>query len=343
MRLKNIYCIVLLLLSFSFISVNSQTVVSKVASIDTLLSNIQVLDLDIQFCKIDITQSTTNSFSIKGTLMSDKLSEEYKFVLSNSNPATLSLKTPASGWQSHHGELVLEVPKNVVVNIKTTSGLVHASDLNQTTLNISTRSGNVDLTTINGTVSVESASGVIRSSNVAGDLQVKTKSGAQFIDKHVGKVNCESTEGDITISDIAGGVKTESTVANQTIQRVQGNIHSKAVNGNIKISDSNGNIEVVTFAGGIKLYKTTGIANLQSTIGDQVGGRIELTGSSLFKTTEGKIKMQIENSTDLLTFDLQSTSAYIQARGTSKKKKLKMGKGSIVVQGMSTTGGQVYN
>jgi hypothetical protein len=52
--------------------------------------------------------------------------------------------------------------------------------------------------------------------------------------------------------------------------------------------------------------------------------------------------MQIDNKTDELTFNMASTTSFMQVRGTSKKKKLKLGNGPIVVTAQSTTGGQVF-
>jgi hypothetical protein len=305
---------------------------------------IKTIKVDAQFSKIDISPIEGNKVQFSGKLISDKQDEAYQLVNSAADGIlTIAIKYPAQGWTTHSGEVVLKVPAGVALDIVTTSGAVKLDGLADANVKVVSKSGSLDCTKSKGNIYLESITGAIRATDCSGNVSTKSKSGNQFITRAEGNINANSTEGEITLAQTNGKVQTESTTGKQSIGFHVGDVNSKSVNGSIKISEVKGNIAVISFAGPLNLFKTTGLVNLQSTAGDQVGTRVLLTGSSSFKTTEGKIKMQIDNKTDELTFNLLSESAFIQARGTSKKKKLKLGKGTIVVTGESTTGGQVYN
>lgn len=306
--------------------------------------DIKTVKVDGQFSKIEIAPSEDNKVYFSGKLSSDKQDEAYQLLNeATGNVLNIAIKFPAQGWTTHSGEVLLKIPQGTVLDINTTSGTIKMEKIQDANVKIVTRSGNIDVTNCNGNISLESITSAIKFTNCTGTLSAKSKSGNQFLNTLKGKISANSTEGEITISQTEGNIITESTTGNQSIGFHNGNVTGKSVNGSIKISEVKGDIAVVSFAGALKIFKTTGLVNLQSTAGEQVGTRVMLTGSSSFKTTEGKIKMQIDNKSEELTFMLQSTNSFIQARGTSKKKKLKMGKGPIVVTGISTTGGQVYN
>jgi hypothetical protein len=308
------------------------------------LTGVKSITIDGQFCKIELLPSENDDVAFTAKLVSDKHDEAYEIANKLENgQLTIAIKYPAQGWTTHSGEILLKIPQNIAVDIVSTSGSVKMAELQNITIKTNSRSGFMDVANCQGTITLETITGYIKLTNCSGELSTKTKSGVQTISNATGIITANSTEGEINLSNTSGTLKTESTSGNQNIVVHQGDVNAKAINGFVKINETKGNITVVTFAGSQKLFKTTGLVNLQATTGELLGTRIMLTGSSSFKTTEGKIKLQIDNKTDEVTFALKSVNSFIQARGTSKKKALKLGKGPIVITGESTTGGQVYN
>lgn len=323
------------------LSAQTSSVVREAAS---EFQGIKTIKVDAQFCKVDVTGTNGDQVSFSGKLISDKQDEAYQLVNEVSGGTlTISIKYPAQGWTTHSGEVILKVPQGLTIDINTTSGTVKADNLVDANLKVVSRSGSLEATNCKGTISLESITGSIKASASEGTLATKSKTGSHFLSNLNGNINANSTEGDITLSQTKGGIVTESTSGKHSVEFHEGNVNAKSVNGSIKINETKGNIDVISFAGALKLFKTTGVVNLQTTAGEQVGTRVMLTGNSSFKSTEGKIKMQIDNKTDEVTFMCKSTSAFIQARGQSKKKALKLGKGPIVITTESTTGGQVFN
>lgn len=308
------------------------------------LTNVKSLKIDGQFSKIEIVGSTDNQLTVSGKLMSDKQDDAYQIVSENNNgELSLSIRFPAQGWTTHSGEVLVKLPEGIQLNIITTSGIVKLSELKNIDATVSTRTGNIEIINTSGNLRTTTVTAITRISNIKGNVTTASKGGAQYIQDLVGDLSSSSTEGELRITKVEGRLKTETTSGNQTMLQIQGPIVGKAVNGSIKISESSGEVVMVTFAGTMNIHNYKGVLNLQSTIGEQVGSRVMLTGASSFKTTEGRIRMQMSNTTDELTFICKSATSFIQARGVSKKKNLKSGKGPIVITTESTTGGQVFN
>ena len=322
----------------------AQNTPQQVFQIDSTISATPKLNLNGQFCKIEITKSNDNLIHIWGELFSDKNDSEYKIsLISTSDQTEIRVTYPSQGWSSHSGTIQLKIPQNIEMDIETSSGQIHSNQVNISNAKIISRSGNIELNDCKGAFSLETVTAKLNVTNLTGNMKCKSKTGDTYLSKINGNVTSNTSDGNITIADINGSVNSDATTGNTDIDRVVGDIKSKASSGFIKIADSKGNINVTTFSGAIKLFNTEGIVNLKSTTGEQVGTRIKLTASSSFYTTEGKIKMDLDNPIEELSFVLESSSSYLQAARESKKKKLKVGKGPIVVTGTSTTGAQLYN
>ncbi|MBN2166996.1 MAG: hypothetical protein JW717_12015 [Marinilabiliaceae bacterium] len=344
-RINNKY-IFLLIIIFPLIGtiVNSQNTPQLVYHKDSTFTGIKKIKVDAKFCKVEINNSSDNTIHLSGDLNSDKNDPAYTMLISATNGIlTLNVQYPSSGWSSHSGSVLLNIPNGLELDIEAFSGQIYIQGTQLLKATIKTKSGNIEVKESSGDIITETITAKINISKHNGLVKTKSKTGSQYFSTITGKVSALTSEGELVLADITGPVRTEATSGNTDIDRIQGEIISKAAAGSIKIADSNGNITVTTFSGFIKLFNITGIVNLQSTTGEQVGTRVELTASSTFNTTEGKIKMQIDNPIESLTFNLESTNSFLQAAQKSKKKKLKVGKGSIVITGISTTGGQVYS
>ncbi len=123
---------------------------------------------------------------------------------------------------------------------------------------------------------------------------------------------------------------------------IKGDITVRSISGPVKISLADGTIRIFGGMGDVQLFQTTGVLDVKTTRGNQSGTRITLTGDSRFTSTEGKIKMRFNMPKNLITYQLTSEKGYVFALGKSKKKKLNIGKGKIVVEASSTTGAQAF-
>ncbi|PZX19498.1 hypothetical protein LX69_00766 [Breznakibacter xylanolyticus] len=307
-------------------------------------SGVKSVKIDAQFSKEDVTGDSGSELKVNGKLMSDLKDDNYQVVSDVVDGViSISVRYPAQGWTTHSGELSILLPEGIILEVITTSGTVNVSELKNNEVKVTTRSGGIEVSNVVGNLKTMTATGTTRVNNVKGTVSLNSKNGAQHLQDVTGDVSVASTEGELRLTNVTGQVRTESTSGNQTLLQIKGAIRGKAVNGNVKVSESEGEAAVVTFAGAINFHNFKGTMNLNSTTGEQVGSRITLTGSSNYKTTEGRIRMTMLNATEELTFNCKSGTAFIQARGVSKKKKLNSGKGSIVVTSESNTGGQVFN
>jgi DUF4097 and DUF4098 domain-containing protein YvlB len=339
--MKNQLLFTLIITFLATIAPFAQTTVFKV---DTLYTGVTSINIDGAFSRIDVNAGNSESVNLNARLEAEKENSAYRIVHQVENGVlSIRIQFPTDSWSSHMGEVMLQIPASLSVEIQTTSGSIKANGLNNSQFKANAKSGSIEITNCNGEFTLESQTGAIKATKVTGALNTKTKSGGHWLNQITGTAQSYATDGEINMTGVKGNIRSESTTGNQTLQKIEGDVNAKIASGIIKVSTQKGNLNAISFSGPIRIFEITGQINIQSTAGEQTGGRLKLTGSSKFKTTEGKIKMQIENPTSELTFNLKSASSFIQARGNSKKKAVKLGKGPILVESESTTGGQVFN
>jgi hypothetical protein len=315
---------------------------TTVFSTDTVFKNISLVKVKGYYAKVAIKQSSDEDVYLNGILKSDK-AEGYSISTKITNTALEVWVTyPQSGWSSHTGELQFSVPETVKIQVENTSGYCTASELNLQELKFATKSGKITAKQITGLLDLQSASANIHVDQVKGNVHLKTKSGQTYINEVQGEVAVYSTSGLININKIKGSIKTESTSGKQEMEDCDGDILVKSNSGAIKISMAKGTIQVMGSSGDVQLFQTTGILQINTSKGNQTGSRIVLSGNSSFTSTEGKIKMRFDMPKEALSYQLVSENNFLFALGKSKKKKLNIGNGSIVVTGSSTTGSQSY-
>ena len=105
------------------------------------------------------------------------------------------------------------------------------------------------------------------------------------------------------------------------------------IKGDIFAHSSSGNLNITDHEGGL---------NLESSSGKQTGRDIRITKDSSFRTRSGKIDFDFINNIDDFTFDLSSSSGKIKVGSTNAKGRVVTGNGKILLEGRSSSGGQVY-
>ncbi len=336
--MRTIYLQLLLLLPVTILAQEMPVVAEANQSFDNI-SSVSVVG---EFCKVDIREGA--KISLDAELRAVKELEGYAIdCVEEAGSLKIEVKKPESGWTSHTGFIKLTVPKGIAVNVQTTSGYITLEDLAGGDILAQSNSGKVSANAISANVTLKSKSASIKAENIIGQLNVSTKGGEHVVRNVEGAVSLYSSGGAMIIENVNGSLKTESTDGTQTIKEVKGDIYLKTKSGAMKLSNAEGKIGSLSVSGTLNLFDVTGGFNLVATKGSIIGSWVKLTESSSFNTTEGKIKMKFINPQEQFTFACESEHAYMVAYGKSKKKKLKMGEGPIVVTAISTTGAMNFN
>ncbi len=315
-----------------------------IQNIDTTYTGVATLKVLGSFAQVTIENSETSKLSLKAALTANEkvagFTLSHKLVAGN---LELVVNYPANNWVTHSGDITLKVPKGVAIEVENTSGYLRITNASELTVNALTTSGKIFVEGCKGDYALRSTSGDISLIKNEGNLTLVTSSGAVVSRENKGKLDITNLSGENMVIIHTGDITAESTSGKLLIETVHGNLNVKSASAPIKISKTEGSIVVKSFSGKVELFETKGIISTQSGAGNQIGNRILLRGNSKFVSTEGSIKMKFVNPLTEVTFKLLSESGFIQAGTESKKKKLNLGKGPILVESMSTTGGQVFN
>lgn len=304
--------------------------------------NIKSITVKGLFAKVNITGHQQNNVILNGTLKAIK-PEGYTIKHQITGDALeVFIEIPQTTASSHTGEVQLTIPDNIPVSIENTSGYATIENINTTSLNITSKSGKINITNSNATMALHTVTGAIKVDQAKGNVTTKSKSGEQYLQNITGNVKAVTNSGQLNIKAVTGITTAESTSGNQEYENIKGDITTKASSGGIKISIAESNILITAANGDVQLFQTNGTLNINTTKGNISGTRIKLAAASTLTSTEGKIKMKFDMPKDQLAFELQSTNSFLFAQGKSKKKKLKIGNGPILLTGISTTGSQSY-
>ncbi len=335
--MKKLILFLLLLLPLTIIAQDLEVVASASERFESV-TNISVVG---EFCKVNVIKG--EAVSVIGELKANKKLEGYAITFKEETGGLkINVQKPESGWTTHTGVVEITVPNGVNVDVVTTSGYITMNSIICSAISAQSKSGKIVVNNLEGKVILKSESASVKATALKGQLSILTKAGTQVVRNIDGMAHLSSDGGSISVEKVVGVLKTESTAGSQTIREVQGDVNLKTMSGVMKLSDATGNIQSLSAAGTLNLFDVSGTFNLVSTKGSIIGTRVKLEASSGFKTTEGKIKLKMNNPKEQLSFLCESENAYIVAFGKSKKKKLKMGSGAIVITGISTTGAQNY-
>ena len=336
--MKKFYTLFFMILAT--ISLSAQDLI-KVFEAQKRFEGVNQVIVSGEFCKVGINKG--DAVQVDAVLNAGKQNDAYKVeMVQEGTILKVEVKIPASGWTSHAGSILVSVPNKVNVDINTTSGYIDVMGVAETVLKAESASGKINVTDMNGEAKLKSKSGAITAQNITGKLSTYNKSGKQEVSHVDGDIVLATYSGDLNAKHINGKVATESTDGAQTLLEINGDVKLKTNSGNLKLSNAKGNVNSVSASGSFKLFDVEGILNLQSTKGEISGSRVKLTASSVFTTTEGKIKFNFDNDRSELSYVCESKNSFIALYGKSKKKKNKTGKGSIVVTATSTTGAQAF-
>src|SRR5574344_1477350 len=319
----------------------------KVAEANNSYDAIKTVNINGRFCKVNILASNNGQTNFEGKLEAMVANDSYKIDEQNTNGnLSIGVVVPDDAFASFVGELTVKVPANVSVNVTNTSGYINIEGLAENDVTVSTVQGKITAQNSNGTISLKSKGGSITASKLTGTVSTSSSSGAQKLSDMNGTLSFDSPDGELVIDNMSGTINVTTIAAKQTLTNIEGTLNIKGSSGQIRISNATGIFNIKTMAAAVNLCETVGEYHSETTKGAIVGQKkIKFTASSDFTTTEGKIQIQLANAKEEVTFMLECESSKVGliAKGTSKKKKLQMGKGPIVIKTHSKTGGQVFS
>ncbi|WP_161636286.1 DUF4097 family beta strand repeat-containing protein [Saccharicrinis fermentans] len=299
------------------------------------------VEVNADFCSLVLRGHSSEEVIFQGVIESQENLNAYGFEINEQDGILRVVVMKPDEWKSHWGEVILTLPAGVAVEAETQSGKVEVTALKDCDLKVVSKSGHVSLNACEGNISVVSPAGDFKVAQFIGDLQAKTKTGSVDVKGVNGKCDIACAKGSIRVKDVQGKLSVEGGTGSLEVENVEGDVALKSTSGDTSLSVAKGNMVLKSFDGDVKLFNINGVFEVQSSTGNITGTRVVFTASSSFSSTEGNIKVQMNEKEDL-AFLLKSSNSYLRAMGKSKKKSLKVGKGSIVITGNSTTGSQSY-
>ena len=330
--------LITLLLPLLAVSAMAQSLADQV---NKKFNNINKLVVEGSFCDVTINGSNSQEIDFKGEVYADA-TVKIKYE-QNGSTLKIWLEKPSRISGRTKGKLTFVVPVNTNLEISTASGSIATDNIGQATLSFNTASGSIKLNNIRSPFAANTASGSIQAGNIKGDVKAGTASGSQSYTDIQGNLESKSASGSINIKNVTGHVKASAASGSIAMAGGGNTIKLNTASGSIKAMEINGDLTANTASGGISLDKISGTLNISSVSGGQQGSDITLTGNSYFKSVSGGIRMNLSNSTEQLSFELEAVSGSLSAKGNSGKRKLQTGSGNIKVIGNSVSGSQSYN
>jgi DUF4097 and DUF4098 domain-containing protein YvlB len=153
---------------------------------------------------------------------------------------------------------------------------------------IEVRAGDLNISNIDGPVSVLSGSSNINVSRV-GSLEVRSRGG------------------DINVEDVDGLVYIVASSGDINVRRSNGDVRATSTNGNINVSCAKGRVDASNVRGEITLTNVGGDVEATTTEADiNFAGTIANNGRYRLKSMEGKITMSVPESSPGFTATLMS-------------------------------------
>ncbi len=206
----------------------------------------------------------------------------------------------------HRGELLLLVPGDAELQIRTSTGRVDVRNITSEQLSVDTTTGRITLEEISASMYVETSTGAI-----------------EILDS-AGRFDITSTTGEIELRRATGDVVAESSTGHHSYQDLIGDLVARSTTGRIEIDGMQGTLDLRTSTGG------------------QDGRGIVLTGDSSFESSTGRIKMDFAGSVEQLEFDLRSTTGSLRVGREESQRQLYLGGTGFTIRGKSSTGSQEY-
>lgn len=142
--------------------------------------------------------------------------------------------------------------------------------------NLNTAGGNIELSSLEGSVHAHTSGGNIKMDSVNGPVKANTSGGNVSLANSSGPADLGTSGGDITAGKIAGNLSARTSGGNIRVESVSGSVDARTSGGDIKIADAGGPINARTSGGNVaaRLAKAP-------------------QGDSVLKTSGGNVQLEV--------------------------------------------------
>ncbi|MCF0189964.1 MAG: DUF4097 family beta strand repeat protein [Marinilabiliaceae bacterium] len=355
--MKNIYTLLATLLVAVCSNAQIDNPITRVRQMTPVAQTFQQLDgfstlqLDAKFCKVSIQQApdSMQCNSVSGLIEAMDPVEGFDIVVEKQNQAVvMSIIIPQDCKVAFNGEFVIYLKSALSVDVTTAAGTVVMEGVSGCNVKCKSEFGKIRIDKSSGKFDAYTRGGTITADRSKGDFNLVCGASSVSANDCEGTLYLESGEGTLTAKHIKGDVRTTTISGKQSIENVEGNLDLNSKSGAIRMQYiTAGLIKAETVRGDISfLNSIKGQLNIKTVSGTITSAQgIILTDSSNFESETGRIKMKFANKKDELSFDVSSESrdCVLTVKGTSKKKKLQVGSGKIVVTSHSKSGDQIFS
>lgn len=206
------------------------------------------------------------------------------------------LSVPAAGGRGLNREINLDIK------------LPRYADLES----IESYRGDIEVTGVEGAVSVSTGHGAVTARNV-GSLKAVTRNGEVTVAGVKGDASIRSLNGDLTVDNVSGAVDLAATNGNIIVRNTGTSVQANSASGDIELRCVKSNATVNTASGAITLVGVGGNVDANTASGDVVfKGAMRASGSYRLKTISGQVEMSIQPDPPGFTATLITYSGEIE-------------------------------
>lgn len=246
-----------------------------------------------------------------------------------------------NGNYSYEGLLEIQVPATTNMLVNNSSGNIIVSDLAGKVISLKTSSGSIICGNILSSLSVKTSSGSIRVNNVKGNLTSISSSGSQRLYEIAGSLNSKCSSGSIIVDKVYGSTIVTTSSGRIQVNNIDSRLQVFSTSGSISINGVKGNVIANSSSGTVRLKSVEGSLDIKTSSGSILGEYVTLTSNSSFRSSSGRINVNLTNS-ERLSYDLEAGSGRLQALGRNGDKKLYVMNDKIWVTGRSNSGSQTF-
>jgi DUF4097 and DUF4098 domain-containing protein YvlB len=200
-------------------------------------------------------------------------------------------------------DCTIEVPVAFGAEVSATSGDVQISSI-EGSVGLFGSSGDVLLRTIGGGATVELSSGDVDAEGIGGDFALRMSSGDAVVRKVGGSASVRGTSGDVEIYDATGDITVELSSGDLLVQGCRGGVTAETHMGDIRISEAAGAVRASTTSGDIHagvVFNGATVHSFESSSGDvfvsfpkTVGNGFVLDVSTNTGSIEGNLEIKLD-------------------------------------------------
>ncbi len=220
----------------------------------------------------------------------------------------------------------IETPQSVDLQVSTTSGNIDLSGL-AGTIQVDATSGEVLLTSVDAACDIDVTSGDVNLKEVKGDVDIMATSSNIMLENITGDITMQATSGDAELLWVNGAVR---------ITKTSGNVHAEKCSGDFSIKSTSGDVTLDQREGGLTISTTSG--NVEVTSDFRNGKRFDI------ETISGDIRVlaPAEIKGDLILETLSGsidTDLALEVRSLNRQKiEGRIGGGGVGIELRSTSG-----